>query len=89
MINLTEWTPDGRAIFFGKFGEGNEKSSLWMVSSTGGTPRKVEGLEATADFRLHPDGRQAAYSTGQDAEEIWTLENFLPAGTPGRQSSSR
>jgi hypothetical protein len=30
------------------------------------------------DFRIHPDGRQLAYWTGQGQIELWALENFLP-----------
>lgn len=88
LINLTEWTPDGRSLLFGRNQGSDEKPSLWMISAAGGAPRKVEGLTASMDLRLHPDGRQVAYSTGQSSEEMWTLENFLPSpSVTGKQAS--
>jgi Tol biopolymer transport system component len=60
------------------------------VSPEGGTVRTLEmgakqGDKATSwqipsamDLRLHPDGRQVAFWTGQSKLEVWALENFLP-----------
>jgi hypothetical protein len=33
--------------------------------------------------RLHPDGTRVAYSAGARQEEVWVIENFLPARTVG------
>jgi hypothetical protein len=30
-------------------------------------------------FDVHPDGRQIAFVAGENKEEVWVLENFLPA----------
>jgi Tol biopolymer transport system component/uncharacterized membrane protein len=35
-------------------------------------------IPSAMDLRLHPDGRQLAFWTGQSKLELWTLENFLP-----------
>lgn len=78
--NMTVWTPDGRSLFFGKFE--NDKSSLWIVPSGGGTPRKLDIVVGDTTFlRIHPDGRRIAYDTGVQAQELWMLERFLPPAT--------
>jgi len=28
---------------------------------------------------IHPDGRQIAFTAGEVKEEVWVMENFLPA----------
>ena len=39
-----------------------------------GLPDSVSGV-----LSIHPDGRQFAYEMGDRQEEVWVLENFLPA----------
>jgi hypothetical protein len=36
------------------------------------------------DLSVHPDGRRIAFTAGQDSNEVWALENFLP-----RESTAR
>jgi Tol biopolymer transport system component len=78
------WTPDSRAVLLKKR-LGDAQSELWLASTTGAAPRKVEfdanRVYAAAQgwIRLHPDGRQLAFVSGQRASEVWVLENFLPA----------
>lgn len=80
-LNVTLWTPDGQRIVFARGQNGN--ASLWVVPSTGGTPRKLDvelgSAFAAGTLRLHPDGRTVAFTAGETAAELWTLENFLPA----------
>jgi Tol biopolymer transport system component len=85
VLNVTLWTPDGQRILFAR------GSSLWVVPSTGGTPRKLDvelgSAFAANSLRLHPDGRTVAFTAGETAGEVWTLENFLsaPAATSSRR----
>lgn len=76
--NLAEWTPDGQRVVFGTFEP--DKPKYWIVPSGGGKPIRLE-LEApgSSALRIHPDGRQVAFTTGARKWEVWTLENFLPA----------
>ena len=53
----------------------------------GGAPRKLDtSLEAQiAKFTLSSDGRTVAYRKNEpelktNGQEVWVLENFLPAG---------
>jgi len=80
------WTPDGRAVLVRKMlVEGGAQSELWLVPIADAPPRKLDfdanrvPPYAQGKIRLHPDGRQLAYDSGQSKQEVWVLENFLPA----------
>jgi WD40 repeat protein len=66
------WTRDGTHLFFAKGGE------MWRIRAEGGQPEST-GLHPNGSdgFALHSDGR-VAFVTGENKEEIWVLENFLP-----------
>ena len=77
------WTPDGRYLLFGrKIKNGDNKLELWRISAQGGEPQKT-GLTFdgwNVDVRMHPDGRRIAFASKQvDKNEVWAMENFLPA----------
>jgi Tol biopolymer transport system component len=78
------WTPDGRHILFGTGTTGQEQRfALWRISTDGGEPQELglsmEGLRLYG-LSVHPDGRRIAFTAGTPVrEEVWVLENFLPA----------
>jgi len=73
------WAPDSNSIIVRSGRAGVE---YWQVPISGGEPRKLDlKIASVGPLRLHPDGRQVAYTTGQGKEEVWVLENFLPAST--------
>jgi Tol biopolymer transport system component len=81
------WAPDGRSLFF-RSSTGVDtprgpsyRQQYWRVAIDGGRPEKVN-LPPPA-IRISPDGRQVAYSTGDQKSELWALENLLPQ--PGRR----
>ena len=76
--------PDGRAVIVDKvLNDSGTEREFWLVPTAGGQPRKIDvgtapGLGPVV--RVHPDGRQIAYVVGDAAkQEVWVLENFLPA----------
>jgi Tol biopolymer transport system component len=75
------WAPDGRSLLFLKQPEGrNQKTELWLVPVQSGEPRKLElAAEGMTDICLHPEGRRIAFTSVQNRDEVWVLENFLPA----------
>lgn len=84
------WTPDGRHLFFVRAsGPLQETRELWRVAVDGGSPEPT-GLAARAlrDSRLHPDGRQIAYTAGEGSSEVWVLEHLFEA-VPSRTTASR
>ena len=73
-------TPDGRGLLVQKrLSSGG--SELLLVPVGGGQPRKLDDRinSLPAQIRIHPDGRQIAWAAGESKQEVWVLENFLPA----------
>jgi len=83
-LGVALWAPDSNSFIVGKrYGE--KVLEFWQVPISGGEPRKLDlKIENASQFSLHPDGRQVAYTTGQRKEEVWVLENFLPASTASK-----
>lgn len=89
LLNGTEWTPDGRHIVFAS--REREKNNYWIIPSSGGTPARLEleKISASNSLRIHPDGRRIAFNSGSRTNEVWALENFLPATKTRTTSVSR
>jgi Tol biopolymer transport system component len=72
-------------------GKGQATVEFLSVSPDGQKVRKLEmamkqdkgtaswQIQSAMDLRLHPDGSQVAFWTGQSKLEVWALENFLPS----------
>jgi Tol biopolymer transport system component len=80
------WTPDSRAVLVRKMTHPRgETSELWHVPIDGAPARKLDfdanqvTPYASGKMRMHPNGRQLAFVSGQSVQEVWALENFLPA----------
>lgn len=81
-LGQIQWTPDGRFVVFVKtFGADTNRKELWRVPAEGGAARKIELNGVVGGYlRFHPDGRRIAFTAGDgDADEVWVMENFLPA----------
>jgi Tol biopolymer transport system component len=78
------WMPDSRRIVYATRTSGEErKFELWRISAEGGEPQSLgltmEGLSLYG-LSVHPDGRRIAFTAGRPhRNEVWVLENFLPA----------
>jgi Tol biopolymer transport system component len=75
------WAADSSAMYVIK-----ASGELWRSPIDGSKPLKVDLKWDTKDlvrggFRVHPDGQRIASQTRpvQKPNEIWVLENFLPA----------
>jgi Tol biopolymer transport system component len=83
-IQWLQWTPDGRSIWLKKYTPPADPKlkptfEFLSVSPEGSAVRKLDlSIDNGLDFRIHPDGRQIAFSLGQGKVELWALENFLP-----------
>ncbi len=81
--NTLAWTPDHRYILFTITGQ----QSIWRVPVDGGEAERV-GLSMNARIKgpqMHPDGRSIFFTVvAADSDQIWALENFLPAMTAAK-----
>ena len=78
------WMPDGSEIVWVK--RGVDQDELWAAPARGGEPRPL-GVSMKGGIRwpaIRPDGRRIAFAAGQDAEEVWALENILPKAGASR-----
>jgi len=77
------WTPDGRNVLIVRRTGKDGIPELWRIPIAGGEPQRT-GLsaESMGIVAPHPDGRRIAFDTGSprgSPNELWVLENFLPA----------
>jgi len=80
-----KWTRDGRYII--ALALSTAIREIWRVPAQSGTPLKLNlAVPNLLFFALHPDNSRFAFSvTEESKEELWVLENFLPAArTPAR-----
>jgi Tol biopolymer transport system component len=86
------WLPGGRELLMvvrsGKAQDSTTK--VWRLSAEGGQPRPTAlTAEWLSQLRIHPDGRQVAFTAGQQQSEVWVMENFLKAAQTQKVSVSR
>jgi Tol biopolymer transport system component len=81
------WTPDGASLLFLRQPQDrNSKTELWAVSVQGGEPRKLGlSVEGMIDISVNPDGRRIAFTQVRSCDEVWVMENFLPASQSPRK----
>ena len=59
------------------------KSDICRNAVAGGRPERVADELPTdpggwRGLRIHPDGRQIAFTSKSVQQELWVMENFLP-----------
>jgi Tol biopolymer transport system component len=92
-LAIALWAPDSNSVVVkrGMYQDRwVEPIEYWQVPISGGEPRRTDLKINSATSpqwtwpRLHPDGRQVAYTTATERkDEVWVLEHFLPrAGAP-------
>ena len=97
--DVLTWAPDGRSVFVSAIREESQfpdhRRDVWRVPSDGSAPQKLDldiaslGPPFNSDQRMHvhPDGRRVAFAAAEPAkaDEVWVLENFLPAASSRSQ----
>ena len=80
-----EWMPDGRGVLVNKI-VNDSQNELWLVPVDGREARKIDigASQFRGAVKVHPDGRRVAYVAGDIKEDVWVLENFLPAPSAKR-----
>ena len=88
-----EWSADGRYLFFVTTStEPPFVSRLWRIPSAGGQAERLDQLsDASFDefsIRLHPNGREVAFSAGSPGGvELWVMENLFALITDPRPTT--
>jgi Tol biopolymer transport system component len=80
--NTLSWTPDGRHLLFVR-----DDGRLWRVSANGGEPQDM-GVSIRGRIKapaIHPNGTRLVFGLADaDSNEVWALDNFLPALSASR-----
>ncbi len=82
-----QWTPDGDLLVNEQMG--GKPDRLMIFPAEGGDARELELEFDLWGFTLHPDGQRVAFHVFerdgmQSQQQVWVLENFLPASTAGK-----
>jgi len=86
------WTPDGRYVLFVRESQDKWLSSrprrskprgvpeeLWRIPAEGGEPQKLSAGVNIGLVRVHPDGKQIAFTKHRfPDDELWVIRDFLP-----------
>ncbi len=82
LSNYVNWTPDGQSVIVPVRTNGSFQPLIVPVS--GGAPRTIDLEIGQLGMKVHPEGRQVAFTVGRAMFELWTLEHFLPASSATR-----
>ncbi len=72
-----QWAPDGNHVLYTRREETH--TSVWRVPVSGGPAEKTWTFDEDlydAYISLSPDGRQVAYTTYHQENEVWVMENL-------------
>jgi Tol biopolymer transport system component len=77
------WTPDSKHILVRHTGK--DRDDVLLIPIDGGAPKKLDLPGAQWGWMsMHPDGKRIAYLAGKQEEEVWVIENVLPASKASR-----
>ncbi len=79
-VRVNAWTADGSSVLFAKNVPGQDSlKELWIISATGGSPRKLYAFDWLSSVAAHPDNRRIAFMAGEERYEMWVMEGLEEA----------
>ncbi|UCC83355.1 MAG: PD40 domain-containing protein [Gemmatimonadota bacterium] len=77
---VNAWTADGSSVLFARnVPEQNGLKELWIISATGGPPRRLYAFDWLSSVAAHPDNRRIAFMGGRSRFEMWVMEGLEEA----------
>jgi Tol biopolymer transport system component len=77
---VNSWTADGSSVMFAKNVPGEHSlKELWIISATGGSPRRLFAFDWLSSVAAHPDNRRIAFMAGRSRFEMWVMEGLEEA----------
>ena len=85
------WSADGRHVWFARgWGSGESRENeICRVAVDGDELRCFSVPKFNSRLRVRPDGRELAFIASEIREEVWVIENFLPAEETQRPGDRR
>jgi serine/threonine protein kinase len=84
-----DWSPDGRQFFATvTHGSTDSRGEVWRIPVDGGEPVRHPLAAPARGGWMRPDGREFAMMRWVYRQQVWKLENFLPAPEPAADGST-
>jgi hypothetical protein len=93
-MGAVTWSPDSLSLLVVRIRLGPgldwsdpEGKELWLIPVNGDEARKLDidiNEWKAGGIRLHPNGKQIAFFSGEVSTELWAYENLLPTQTVSR-----
>ena len=75
-----DWTPDGKRFFVAaSYGRVHPRGELWTILMDGGETVRHPLKTPVRSVSVRPDGRELSMVRWEERQQVWIVENFLPA----------
>lgn len=84
MMDLFDWSPDGRHLYYLK-AEEQQGTSLWRIDTKHWSPERLwQTNKRVGGLRIHPSGRQIAFAELTHETSVWVMDGFIPGSVASK-----